>query len=107
MRRLSLALPLAVTGVLAMGASCDSKPQANPAPVVTTVVSPSVAPVSSPGKATSSPAPPAWPAPEDCITYNPSTLTSNYAAGIHQISDGSHVVLRLHGGPAENLGQQG
>lgn len=89
-----------------MGASCDSKPQANPAPVVTTVVTPSATPISSPAK-TSSPAPAAWPTPEDCLTYNPSNLTLNYAAGIHQINDGSKVVLRLHGGPGETIGQQG
>jgi hypothetical protein len=107
MQRLSLALPLAVIGVLAMGASCGSKPQA--APVVSTVVTPSAIPVSSPdpGKATGSPAPPSWPTPEDCITYNPSNVTSHYEAGIYQINDGSKIVLRLHGGPGENVGQQG
>lgn len=94
--------------VLATAMSCGEKtPQANPTPVVSSVVTPSGAPASSPGKAPTSPAPPAWPSPEDCVTYNPNNLTSNYAAGIYQINDGGTVVLRLHGGPGENLGQQG
>jgi hypothetical protein len=108
MRRISLALPLAVIGLLATGASCGTKAnQAGPTPVVSSVVTPSNAPNSSPTKVTSSPAASDWPSPEDCISYNPGNVTSNYAAGIYEIRDGSKVILRLHGGPGESIGQQG
>jgi hypothetical protein len=79
---------------------------AGPTPVVSSVVSSSPAPATSKGLPTSTPAP-SWPTPEDCISYNPGTVTSHYEAGIYQISDGSHVIMRLHGGPGENLGAQG
>jgi hypothetical protein len=50
---------------------------------------------------------PEWPAPEDCIAYNPSNLTTNYAAGIWSVKDGAKEVMRLHGGPSDNTGQKG
>jgi hypothetical protein len=108
MRRLGFVIPLTGIFLLATAASCGDKPTsvAGPAPVVSSVVSSSPGPVTTHGTPTSTPAP-SWPSPEDCITYNPSTVTSHYEAGIYQISDGSHVIMRLHGGPGENLGAQG
>jgi len=92
---------------LVLLAACGSKPdETGPAPVASTVLTPSATPVAS-TKVTITPAPPSWPTPEDCISYNPGSITSHYEAGIYQISDGSHVVLRLHGGPGENVGAQG
>jgi hypothetical protein len=109
MPRLSLAIPLVAIFVLATAMSCDSKtPQANPTPVVSSVVTPSGGAASPTAKVTGPPPAAQWPTPEDCITYNPSTVTSHYEAGIWQISDGSHVIMRLHGGPTESvLGMQG
>jgi hypothetical protein len=49
----------------------------------------------------------AWPSPEDCITYNPSNLTSTYEAGVWTINDGNIHVMRLHGQPDSNLGTKG
>ena len=47
-----------------------------------------------------------WPSPEDCISYNPSTLTTHYEAGIWVVSSGSVAVIRVHGGPSDNTGQK-
>ncbi len=109
MRRLALIIPLTGIFVLATAMSCGEKSNqagTNPTPVVSSVVTGLPGPTSSPGKPSSTPAP-QWPTPEDCITYNPGTVTSHYEAGIYQISDGSHVIMRLPGGPGENLGTQG
>jgi hypothetical protein len=48
-----------------------------------------------------------WPSPEDCITYNPNNLTKRYEAGIWTINDGGIQVMRLHGGPSDNVGEKG
>jgi hypothetical protein len=101
--------------ILAAAAGCDSgKPQTQAPPEISTVVTPSDGPATpAPGVSPSrgaggSPAAPAvWPNPEDCLSYNPGNLRNQYEAGIHQIMDGSRVVLRLHGGPGETIGQQG
>jgi len=107
---------MAVILVLSTGGGCDSgKPQSAAPPEISTVVTPSAgaatpAPGASQTRGPGSPAAAgvaAWPTPEDCIAYNPANLTTQYAAGIHQIMDGSRIVLRLHGGPGETIGQQG
>jgi hypothetical protein len=48
-----------------------------------------------------------WPSPEDCIAYNPNNLTKKYEAGIWTINDGNTQVMRLHGGPSDNVGDKG
>jgi hypothetical protein len=48
-----------------------------------------------------------WPSPEDCVSYNPSNVKSRYEAGIWAIVDGNIEVMRLHGGPSENVGEKG
>ena len=48
-----------------------------------------------------------WPSPEDCISYNPNNVTSRYEAGIWAIVDGNTEIMRLYGGPTENVGQKG
>lgn len=110
---------MTVALVLTAAGSCDSgKPETQAPPEISTVVTPSTgpdtpAPGASPsrGSGGSSPGggqvPAAWPNPEDCLSYNPGNLTKQYAAGIHQIMDGSRIVLRLHGGPGETIGEQG
>ncbi len=107
MRRLAIVLPLAGIFVLATAMSCDNNKsnQAGPTPVASTIVTPSA--VATSAKATGAPPAPQWPTPEDCISYNPSSITSHYEAGFWQISDGSHVVMRLHGGPGDTIGAQG
>ncbi|MEU8074917.1 hypothetical protein AB0B31_05660 [Catellatospora citrea] len=111
-------LLLAAACVLAAGTACGSdKGDPVTAPTFSTVVSPTAAPVESasasaaPSPARSSarpsPAAPSWPSPADCVSYNPNNLTVQYAAGIHQVMDGSKIVARLYGGPDENVGDQG
>jgi hypothetical protein len=112
MRRtpLSLASLLASVCVLVASTGCSSTSgQAGPEPNTSTVLTPSSGPTTStvPAKSASTPAAPAWPTPEDCVRYNPSTVTVHYEAGIYSINDGSVVVLRLHGGPGDNVGQKG
>lgn len=53
------------------------------------------------------PPPPSWPTPEDCISYNAANLTVHYEAGIYAVNDGAKTVLRVPGGPGENVGQKG
>jgi hypothetical protein len=104
---------MAVVLVLTAGGGCGGgKPQGGAPPEISTVVTPSAgaatpAPAASQTRGAGSPAAAAWPMPEDCVSYNPANLTTQYAAGIHQIMDGSRAVLRLHGGPGETIGQQG
>lgn len=113
--RLIFAVAMAATLVLTAAGSCASgKPETKGPPEVSTVVTPSAdaaapGPGASPsrGSGGSSPAAASWPTPEDCLSYNPAGLTKQYAAGIHQIMDGSRIVLRLHGGPGETIGEQG
>jgi len=117
----SLATVLTV-GVLALGAMAgctSSSKDALPAPGLPT---PTAGPTGSPepggppnppgegsatGTATRSPAPPAWPSPENCISYNPANVTVNYEAGIHSVNDGNKVIMRLAGGPGDEVGQKG
>jgi hypothetical protein len=47
-----------------------------------------------------------WPSPEDCITYNPSNVTVQFASGTYTVSDGSKVVVRVHGQTGDNTGQK-
>src|SRR5687768_12068068 len=111
MRRMTLAAPLAVVFIMAAGASCDSKSDnAGQQPpefssVATATATPGAA--SSPAKPATTPAAPAWPTPENCVTYNPGNVTKFYEAGIHMIRDGSKEVLRLTGGPGDIVGEQG
>ncbi|MBB5868243.1 hypothetical protein F4553_001622 [Allocatelliglobosispora scoriae] len=115
MRRMTILAPLAAVFVIAAGAGCANKQQnsaTSPPTVSTDLGSSSAAPATSapakPSPAKSaSPAAASWPAPEDCVSYNPGNLSVHYEAGIYQVNDGSKVVLRLHGGPGEQVGEQG
>ncbi|GAA1400707.1 hypothetical protein [Catellatospora coxensis] len=107
-------LLLAALCVLAAGTACGSdKGDPSAAPTFDTVVSPSAAAESpsaapSPARTSARPSPAAasWPSPADCVSYNPNNLTVQYAAGIHQVMDGSKIVARVHGGPGEVMGDQ-
>jgi hypothetical protein len=109
MRRLTYAAPLAVIFVLATGASCDSKsdnatpPAATAETSVGTATSPE--PTTQATKAASA-APPAWPSPEDCVSYNPGNVVKHYEAGYWAINDGTKQVIRVPGGPSEKVVDQ-
>jgi len=115
MRRITYAAPLAVVLVLAAGAGCASKDDGNPVIIsgggTPTPGASSTTTQSSPKPVTTTsskpPAPPSWPTPEDCVSYNPNNLTVHYEAGIYQIADGGTVVARIAGGPGENTGDKG
>jgi len=114
MRRLLAAAPVAVLLVLATACGSSSN-NAQPAPTGSAVfeeASPSAA-------ATGTTGAPAtqntgggntqaqWPSPEDCVSYNPGNVKSRYEAGIWVIVDGTIEVMRLHGGPSDNVGEKG
>ena len=107
---MTLAAPLAIVFLLAAGASCDSKSNnAGPAPEFSSEATASAVPsaVATKATTTTSPAAPAWPTPEDCVSYNPGNVTKFYEAGIHVIKDGSKEIVRLKGGPGDIVGDQG
>jgi hypothetical protein len=116
-RTVRLAVPLALAGILLLAAGCGSKsgPDAlGPAPTATTgQPSPAATgdlpktggPATNTTKTTSS-STSDWPSPEDCISYNPSSLTTHYEAGVWVVSNGSVAVARAYGGPSENTGQK-
>jgi hypothetical protein len=113
MRRLFLA-PVAIACVLVAGTACGGKTETPGAGVVDQ----SAGTDSSGGPAATTqppaggqPLPPpntgpaaSWPTPEDCISYNPNNLTVRYEAGLYAVNDGSSVVVRVSGGPGENVG---
>lgn len=114
MRLTSIVAPLALLCVLATGVGCSSTTGTQGAPPsVTTVVSPSASPSSSPlpagASAKASPKPPAaasWPTPEDCISYSPSKATVRYDAGEFIVEAGSTTVLRVPGSSGSDLGDK-
>ena len=113
-----IAASLAVAALtLAASAGCGSasgsaQPAATQVPLLSPPASPGAGesqPTPKPSLATSRPAgtsAPSWPSPEDCISYNPISLTVNYEAGIYSVSDGSRVVVNAAGGPGEPIGEQ-
>src|SRR5262245_33184276 len=97
-RPVRLAAPLAIAAILLFAAGCGGKsgPDAiGPAPTATTG-QPAPTGSGQPSK-TGGPAPTTtktttsstsdWPSPEDCISYNPSTLTIHYEAGFYAINN--------------------
>lgn len=46
-----------------------------------------------------------WPSPEDCISYDASTVTTNYAAGVWSIRAGTTELVRVFGGPDDPDGE--
>ena len=47
-----------------------------------------------------------WPSPEDCVSYDPTGLTTQYEAGFWTVTDGSVEAARVQGGPSDNNGQK-
>lgn len=113
MRRITLAAPLAVGLLMATGASCDSKSDGASPPAATaettfepSAAAPGATPGTTPAPVTKTSTAAQWPSSADCISYNPNGLTKNYAAGFYVIFDGTKQVIRVPGGPGENLGDQ-
>ena len=119
-RSVRLAAPLAIAAIAAIllfAAGCGGKsgPDAGgpapatttgqPAPTGTGQPSRSGGPAPTTTKTTTS-STSDWPSPEDCVSYNPSTLTVHYEAGIYAINSGSTEVVRVHGGPTDTTGQK-
>src|SRR5215510_10854034 len=112
-RPVRFAAPLVLAGILLLAAGCGGKsgPDAigpaptattgQPSPVVTGDLPKTGGPATSTTKTTSTSD---WPSPEDCISYNPSALTSHYEAGVWVVSNGSVAVARAFGGPSDNIG---
>jgi hypothetical protein len=121
MRRISMATPLVVVAVLMAASGCSSKSaQAgsgglNNAPTFATTAAPSTtAPTNTTGatptaKATTKKPTSTsdWPSPSDCVSYNPANLSldGSGSTGTFLVTDGSTVVMRLHG-QDDQVGQQ-
>ena len=67
--------------------------RANPRPIHLAPKPPHLTPAL---RATAAPPPPAaqWPAPLDCISYDPNSLTKVYAAGVWAIKQGPNEIVR-------------
>jgi hypothetical protein len=46
----------------------------------------------------------AWPSPADCVSYDPTTVTVAYEAGVYQVTDGTTIVLKAAGSPSDDTG---
>jgi hypothetical protein len=112
-----LTAPLLLAGILIAAAGCGSKPgvaDAAPLPSATTAQpSPtgqpgptSDKPLSSTTKSTTITVTSDWPSPEDCTSYNPSALTTQFSNGIYTVTNGSILVIRVHGQVGDNTGQK-
>jgi hypothetical protein len=117
MRRL-LATSVALLGLLGLSTGCGgSDTPGNPTPGTSTAAAATTpaqvatasaaATTAGSGGSTGGTQASDWPSPEDCVAYNPNNLTKAYEAGIWVIKDGASEVMRLHGGPTENLGDKG
>jgi hypothetical protein len=92
---------------LAVGAGCGKK-----SPGAASAPDPSSPPVAATTPASAAPIPDGspepvgtgWPSPEDCITYNPTTVTATFANGTYTVTDGTQTVMILHGSPGDTLG---
>ena len=42
----------------------------------------------------------------DCISYEPTALTTVYAAGVWAVKQNQNEIVRVYGGPSENAGQK-
>jgi hypothetical protein len=124
MRRLPLATTVAIICVLAGASGCGGSSAPNtPAPSASSASPEPTSSATGVGGPAADPQPTGnsgggggggggsqssdWPSPEDCIAYNPNNLTKRYEAGIWTVNDGGIQVMRLHGGPTDNVGDKG
>src|SRR5262245_46611351 len=117
MRRSLIAIPLALVFALATTA-CGGKaaPNTTEPPGTGVIGGPSETPSATagtettppdPGPTTAAPPPQAqWPSPLDCISYDPNGLTSVYEAGVWSIKQGSNEIVRVYGGPSDDMGDK-
>jgi hypothetical protein len=109
-----LAAPLVLAGILLAATGCGgSKPAPQvigPAPNATTGQPTPTAPAggspASPARTTGNTSSSDWPSPEDCISYNPSNLTTHYENGIWTVASGSVLVIRVHGQQTDGTGDK-
>jgi len=106
MSPLRLAVPLVVAGALLAG--CGGKQAATSGPPTPdqTVPTTTTAVTLNPTPATTGGGGGDWPSPEDCVSYDPTSLTTHYEAGIWTVGDGSAEAGRVEGGPSDNKGQK-
>jgi hypothetical protein len=83
----------------ALGAVGSNPPSS--APATTSATTPASTPTTKSAQPASD-----WPTPEDCVSYNPATLTVSYAGGHYRVTDGAHEVLTVDGQDGDMVGQQ-
>jgi hypothetical protein len=113
MQRFLRVLPATLACLLVAGTGCTSASEPAATPTVSTELTETAEPAASARpsaaatSALTSPATPSWPTPEDCVSYRPTAVTVHYEAGVHSVNEGDKIIMRLHGGPDENVGEQG
>ncbi len=115
MRRISIAAPLTVLGLLLAASGCanspatpSSEPSAD-AGLGTATETPAATATTGgpgPGTATTTASTVQWPSPLDCISYNPNAIAVNYAAGVWAVKENQNEIVRVYGGPSDNVGQK-
>jgi len=83
----------------------DSTPTATP-PVTGEGGGANPDPTGPPATKTKTQAPPSWPTPEDCVSYNPANLTVSFNQGLYSVADGVKEVLRVTGQSGDNTGEK-
>jgi hypothetical protein len=110
MSPLRLVVPLVVAAALLAGCGSKQAPTSGgptadqTVPATTAAVTPGSTPAATNGGGSGGGGD--WPSPEDCVSYNPTSLTTHYEAGIWTVGDGSVEAARVEGGPSDNKGQK-
>jgi hypothetical protein len=117
MRRISIAAPLTVLGVLLAASGCANSPAppssqpSTDGTLGTATETPAATDTATtgnpgPGTATTTTTTVQWPSPLDCISYNPNAITVHYEAGVWAVTENQNEIVRVYGGPSDNNGQK-
>ena len=112
MRRIRIAAPLAFLGLLFVAAGCDDTPVTTAtdpsadATVGTATTSAATTSTGTPASGGTTTAAADWPSPSDCTSYNPNAISVLYAAGVWAVKQGQNEIVRVYGGPSDNVGQK-
>jgi hypothetical protein len=117
MRRIFIAAPMTVLGLLLAASGCanspatpSSEPSADgalgTATETSTATAEATATTGAPGGGTTTNTTVQWPSPLDCISYNPNAITVNYAAGVWAVKESQNEIVRVYAGPSDNSGQK-
>lgn len=103
MRRISMALAglLTIIGLTGCSKAADTaagSPTTTPAPGLSAPSQPAAttpAPATTPPATQTTQSQAQWPTPEDCVSYNPATITVSYADGSYTVESSDTIVMRF------------